>query len=341
MPRFSYHPRQAILAGLALLTGPATAQAPNPVTPPAAPAPMVPTAPVPAAPGPAVAPPVPAAPPPAAVIDPHVSVLFDQAIAAHQALKALSATIAVTSSGIGPEVSQTITLSFQKPNEVRIAVSGAAGPIVQLVSNGKMLIIYSVHDKKYRVQPVPAGANIIPAVLIQARGLLPRLIGQPEALGELLAQPGVSVSLGTAQTVGSVPTDTVNAVLPAPDGSSLQLTFAIGTSDHLIRRVSQSATVTRNGATQTFLHTETITSLVTAPVLTASDFVFTPPPGVTKIAPVPPPAPAAKLPLKKAPAAKLPLKKAPAAKLPLKKAPAAKLPLKKAPAAKLPLKKTP
>ena len=267
MPRFPYHSRQAALIGLALLAGPAAAQTPKPAaTPPTIPAPVTP-------------------PTPVAAIDPQVTTLFNQTVAAQQALTALSATITATSTGLGTDTSQTITLAFQKPNEARVVVAGDAGPIVQFVSNGKTLTLYAVHDKKYRTETVPPGANVIPAVLVQAHALLPRLIGQPEALSELLAQPGVTASLGSADTVGGVPTETVNASLPSPDGSKAQFTFAIGTADHLLRRLVQTATVSKNGASQTFTHTETVTSLTTAPALTAADFTFTPPPGVTKLVP--------------------------------------------------------
>ena len=275
MPHYPYRSRQAVLAGLALLAGPAAAQTPPPavIPPPAA----VTSPPAPIAPAP-VAPPI-------AVVDPQVTALFNQAVAAHQALSALSATIVAATQGTGADSSQTITLAFQKPNEARIAVAGSAGPIVQFISNGKTLTIYAVRDKKYRTETVPPGASVIPAVLVQAHALLPRLIGQPEALSELLAQPGVAASLGASGTVSGVPTDTVNASLSAPDGSKVSFEFAFGKIDHLLRQVVQAATLTQNGKAQTFTHTETVTSLTTTPALTAADFAFIPPPGVTKVVP--------------------------------------------------------
>jgi thiol-disulfide isomerase/thioredoxin len=301
MPRFAFRSSKAVLAGLTLLVGPAAAQAPPiPPPPPAPPASMMPApqvaSPAQAAPMPApmtapqaatpIAPPVlapgiPAASPDA--IDPQVTTLFSQAIAAHKALKAMTGTIAVSTLGAGANFSQTVKFAYQKPNEAKVIVAGPSGPLVQFVSNGKTLTLYAVHDKKYRTDPVPAGANIIPTVLAQSRSLLARLIGQPEALNDLLAVPGVTASLGSADTVSSIPTDTVNVTLPTPNGK-VQFAFAIGTADHLLRRLIQTAPVPKNGTPQTLVHTETVTALNTDIALTAADFIFTPPAGVKKIA---------------------------------------------------------
>lgn len=270
--------RSSFLAALTLLAISAAAQRPGL---PAKPAPALPL-PAQMSPKPLPTPlPVPAAPAPA--VDPKVAVLFDRAIAAHQALTGLSAVLSITTQGPGVNAVQTLTLAYKKPGEARIAVADTAGPIVQFISDGKTLTIYAVKDKKYRTQPVPPGADVIPAVLDQAHALLPRLIAQPESLRDLLLQPGVSATLGTPDSVGGVPTDTVIAVLPAPDGSKVQFTFAIGTADHLLRRMAQATAAAPTGGSPAFTHTETITRLDTAPALTAADFAWTPPPGVTPV----------------------------------------------------------
>jgi thiol-disulfide isomerase/thioredoxin len=309
MPRFAFRSSKAVFAGLTLLVGPAVAQVPMPVPPPppAPPASMMPApqgaspaqpAPMPApqaatplvppvlappvvAP-PVVAPGIPAASPDA--IDPQVTTLFNQAIAAHKALSAMTATIVVSTIGTGTSFRQTVNFAYQKPNEAKVIVAGPSGPLVQFVSNGKTLTLYAFHDKKYRTDPVPAGVNIIPTILAQSRSLLARLIGQPEALNDLLAQPGVTASLGSAGIVSGVPTDTVNATLPTPDGGKVQFEFALGTADHLLRRVIQTAPVSKNGTPQTLVHTETITVLNADLAPTAADFAFTPPAGAKKIA---------------------------------------------------------
>ena len=270
MPLFSSRSHRAALAGLLLLGGSAAAQTPPTAVPSAAPAPVAP------------------APPSAApAVDPQVTTLFNQAVAAHQALSALTATITLSSTDVQPNIAQTLTLAYQKPNQAKVTVAGSAGPIAQFFSDGKTLTLYVVQGKKYRIQPVPPGAETIPLLLDQTHALLPRLLGHPEALSELLAQPGVTASVSNSlvlPVVNGVSVDTVVAALPAPDGSKATFTFDIGKADHLLRRLTQKATVVSAGKPQAFTVTETVTSLSTTPTLTAADFTFTPPPGATQIA---------------------------------------------------------
>ena len=306
MPCFSYRSPQAVLAGLMLLASSAAAQAPQPAPPPppAPPASMMPAPTTPAPqtaptmPAPQTAPSAPLVPPPSAPvvpsagsagIDPQAITLFNQTIAAHQALSALKATVTLSSAGLGADTNQTVALAYKKPGSAKVAVSGSAGPIVSFFSNGKTLTLYLVKQKKYRVQPVPPGAETIPLILDQAHALLPRLLGHPEALRELLAQPGVTASVisqsfdGVRLPVSGVAVDTIAVVLPAPDGSRATFTFDIGRTDHLLRRLTENASLTNKGKPQTFTRTETVTALSATPGLTAADFTFIPPPGVTKI----------------------------------------------------------
>ncbi len=294
MPRFSHRSPQAVLAGLMLLAGSAAAQAPQPAPPPPPAPPMVPAPAVPptapAAPQSAVPQVTPAVPPASpAVVDPQAATLFSQAIAAHQALSSLYGTITLVSTGsqAGANSSQTIKLAYKKPGYAKVAVSGPTGPIVQFYSNGNTLTQYIVKTKQYGVQPVPSGAQTIPLILNQARALLPRLIGNPAALNELLAQPNISASVTSQSSVppavGGVAVDTVTVLLPAPDGSKATFTFDIGKTDHLLRRLTENANLTNKGNPQTFTVTETVTTLRANPALTAASFNFVPPPGVTKI----------------------------------------------------------
>lgn len=273
----SPYPAFAVLTGLTLVAGSAAAQTTPPPTvaapmPPAATAPMAPAAPA------------------SSGVDPQAAALFNQAIAAHQALPALTATMTLASVGLGAgaDTQQTITAAYQKPSSAKVTVAGDAGPIVQFYTNGKTLTLYLVKQKEYRVQPVPAGAQTIPLILDQAHALLPRLIGHPEALDELLAQPGVTASIVTTAAasgaVGGVAVDTVAVALPSPDGNKAQFTFDIGKTDHLLHRLTEHATIVTKDAPQDFTLTETVTALSAAPTLIAADFKFSPPPGVTKIA---------------------------------------------------------
>ncbi len=302
MPRFSYRSPQAVLAGLMLLASSAAAQAPQPAPPPppAPPTSMMPAPTMPAPqtaptmPVPQTAPSAPLVPPPSAPvvpsagsagIDPQAITLFNQTIAAHQALSALKATITLSSAGLGADTNQTVALAYKKPGSAKVAVSGPAGPIVSFFSNGKTLTLYLVKQKKYRVQSVPPGAQTIPLILDQSHALLPHLLGHPEALRGLLAQPGVTASVSTTlpSAVSSVAVDTIAVVLPAPDGSKATFTFDIGRTDHLLRRLTENASLTNKGKRQAFTRTETVTALSATPGLTAADFTFIPPPGVTKI----------------------------------------------------------
>ena len=274
MPRLP-HPAFAVFAGLTLIASSAAAQNTPPPTG-AALAPMSPAAPM------------------ASGVDPQVTALFNQAIAAHQALSALTATLTLSSVGlgVGNDTEQTITTAYEKPSSAKVAVAGPAGPIVQFFTNGKTLTLYLVKQKEYRVQPVPDGAQTIPLILDQAHALLPRLIGHPEALNDLLTQPGVTASVVTTAaasgTVGDTAVDTVAVALPSPDGNKAQFTFDIGKTDHLLHRLTEHATIVSKNAPQDFTLTETVTALSTAPTLTAADFAFTPPPGVKKIVVTPP-----------------------------------------------------
>ncbi len=313
MSRFSSRSPQAVLAGLILLAGPAAAQAPQPAPPPAPPpasaapqtAPAVPqTAPAVPPSAPALVPPpplpqpAPVAPPvSASAIDPQVRTLFSQAVAAHQALSSLYAMIAHVSTGSGPAANSvlTIRLVYKKPGYAKVVVSAPAGQIVQFLSDNKSLTLYAVQPKQYRVQPIPAGADPVALILSQARALLPRLLGNPAAINDLLAQPGISASVvspssATPAHVGGVAVDTVTVVLPAPDGSKATFTFDIGKTDHLLRRLTENASLISQGKPQSFTVTETVTLLKANPALTAASFTFIPPPGVTKIQPATPPA---------------------------------------------------
>ncbi len=252
----------AFLAGLILLAGPAAAQ----TSPPAS---MIPPNPV-------------AAP----AVDPQVTALFQQTIAAHKALTALTATIAVisTARGLIGNTEQTIMLAYQKPRQARVAVADKDGPIVEFVSNGNSVTLYSAHSKNYRVYPVPAETDVIPKVFESSRSLVANLFGQPQALSSLLAQPGVTATLGTSSTIEVVPTDTVVVTLPNPTGK-INFTIDIGKTDHFLRRITETQSFTASdGKINTEKHIETVTALSATPTFTAADFVFTPPPGVKKMA---------------------------------------------------------
>ena len=251
--------RRTALAGLLLLAVPAAAQTVPPVAVPA--------------------------PPKAALtgIDPAVTALFKEVLPAHQKLSAFTATITVDTHGPAPSY-QTVTLACRKPGSASATLAGKTGPLMRLVSDGKTVTIYDVHAKKYRVAPISAADPVL-SVLGPTHSLIALLYGKPALLNMLLTQKGVSASLGSPETFDGVPMEVVNAVQAIGNDKS-QITLAFGADDHLLRRL----TITQFSATQPkaapVTLTETVTALSTAPTLTATDFTFTPPPGVTKDAAV-------------------------------------------------------
>jgi len=203
--------------------------------------------------------------------------------AAYKALKTYSATLTVSSIAGSVTQKQTVTLTFQRPSRARILIADKTGKLGEIVSDGVNLFVISPRDKRYVKQAVPPGAAAIPAVLSQARGtLLPLLAGSPEFLSRLLTQPGITISMGTPETIDGVPTDTIIATLPSPT-AQVHFTFSVATEDHLLRRLTETATMTRSAQTQTFTHTETVTAQMPDAPLTAAAFVFVPPPDAKRI----------------------------------------------------------
>ena len=216
-------------------------------------------------------------------IDPQARTLLDEMVAAQQALTGLKATVVVQDSGAANEREQTITLAFRRPDQARVAVADQSGPLAQFSTDGKSLTVYSVRGKKYTRQDAPTGPDAIAQVLGQSRALLPTLLSRPAILTRLLVQPGVQVARAGGGTVGGVAVDVVNVTSPATRRSPrLTLSLAVGRRDHLLRRLTESAPVSLAGPKA--LHTETVTRLAADPRLTARDFTFTPPKGVTKMA---------------------------------------------------------
>ena len=246
----------AALAGLLLLTVSAAAQA----------APLM-TAP-------------PASPKTAPAVDPQVTALFKQTVAAYKALPALTATVAV--SGSASSENRTITLAFQKPNHVKFIVSDKSGPISQLCSDGNTLAIYSVKKQTYQVEPIPSNASVVSVVLTQTNAILPGLIGSPELLNDILVQPGVTARIISVRSDPSPTVDTILVTLPTHGGEAA-FTVVLDKSDHLLRQVTENTQFTVQNKKIQMSQTDSVTMLSTTPTLTAADFVFTPPAGVRKI----------------------------------------------------------
>ena len=260
--------RRAALAGLLLMAGPAAAQTVPPVAKP-----------MPAS-AASVAPPkaVPA-------VDPQVTALFKQMLAAHQALTALTETITVSKLQGGTTVTHIVTVAYQKPYAVKLTLSDSTGLVGQVFGDNAATTIYRTKSKTYQVEPAPLGTDTIPAVLSLSRSTLVGLTTSPALLESLLALPHITARIVHAdydQKYNWGAVDTVAVILPSANGR-FTYTFAIGSTDHLLRQVAGLASDARNGKLPAFSETETVTALSTTPTLTAADFVFTPPAGVKKI----------------------------------------------------------
>jgi len=259
--------RRAVLTGLLLLAGPAAAQTVPPVAKPMPP------------------PPASVTPPKAApAVDPQVTALFKQTVAAHKALNALTAMITVSTLEKGKTVTRTVTVAYQKPHSAKLMVSDSTGPAEQVFSSGTAITIYPAKSKTYQFQPVPAGTDTISSVLSRSRSLLLFLATTPEALNSLLNQPGITAKIVPFRSDPAPTADTVMVTIPSSLGRTLRVTFTIDQRDHLLRGLTQMAGRLSNGKTETQTTTETVMALSTTPTLTAADFVFTPPAGVKKIA---------------------------------------------------------
>ena len=273
---FPFLSRRAALAGLLLTAVPAAAQTVPSVTQ---------AVPVVAQPAHALSAlrAVPVPPKAAPAVDPQVTDLLKQAVAAHKALQSLTATLTVSAMQNGKAHSRTITLAYLKPGLAKFAVAGDPDESMQVFSNGKSVTTYKAGSKTYEVQPVSPGADALPRVLAQSGALLSLIIARPEVLNSLLTQPRVAAALGSSSTYTLVPVDTITVTLPASGGTKATLTFDIGKADHLLRRVTEHAVIPAQSKVQTITLIETVTALSTAPTLTAADFVFAPPPRTIKI----------------------------------------------------------
>lgn len=211
-------------------------------------------------------------------IDPQARAIVEQAVAAHQALTSLSATLTLQNSG-GPPPVETVTVAFQRPGLAKATVSDKTGVLRQFFADGKALTAFDAHANSYVTQPAPGGGSAgLAFALGQSRAISTQFFAAPENLNGLMSQPGVRIALGPKAAVGDIGTDTVVATLGGARGG-VRITFAFGADDHLLRRLSFTPTGPHGGTT----HTETVTSLTANPMLTAADFAFTPPAGAKKI----------------------------------------------------------
>ena len=212
-------------------------------------------------------------------LEPAAKSLIDQMVKAHKALTSYAAQldVEVKQGEQGQKIRSE--LAYQAPNKARVIVTDMAtqGGSSAIADGTSYYTTSSLNAKTYHKAAIPTGAKVFAKAITDTRAealpLLPLILTQDNATALLLADTK-SATVGQ-DTIGGVAVDTISTVLKnAPNPA---ITFAIGKTDHLLRRVTLK--FTQNGTTSTV--TEVYTGVRANPALPASTFTFTPAPGQT------------------------------------------------------------
>ena len=221
--------------------------------------------------------------------------------------------VAALNSSSPPQVRATVAL--QKPGKAAIRAAGPyiIGQKAEEVCDGKTFWELRAQSRNYLAQPAPmqiwaaafnGGSPMLGSTLLES------LMTSPDPLPGWLHK-AVTIKMGKANVVARVPVQTViviNAPVrhdpiskasaqaegqsqagasQAPFTTQTKLFVAIGLKDHLLRRLAWTDTLLSPGlehfpgGTVTFAQMETHRNVKANPVLTASAWKFTPPPGFT------------------------------------------------------------
>ncbi len=207
-------------------------------------------------------------------IEPRARQLLEQMAGAYASLNSYSGAITVRDDSQPGAGEQRVTIALRKPDRVAIVTRDKTGGWRRVVSDGKHLYLVSSQDtghyRKRSLQPrVPGFYQALSVGGNKVSGAL--FLGQSPYQG--LHENVLSLRVGPPGTVSGVAVETVTATLKSPPG--LSATYAIGKSDHLLRRLVLSGTVKG----KTGKHTETHSNIQANPPLPPSLFRFTPPPG--------------------------------------------------------------
>ena len=239
--------------------------------------------------------------------DPAAVALVAKTYAAYHALTSFSCSMEMTLHGptYGPNglsiatspVLDRATYAIQKPYSALITRTGTAGSS-RAVCDGTTLYvtttepnggrmrapggIHALPDRYLKIPIQDAGGNV--AYNLANFGGLPSYGGSqqlfvPQAIlgWEVMPAAGYDWKLGTPGEIGGEPVDTVTLREGERNSSDYSvLTLAISRSDHLLRRVTNEYHQSGQPVQQEF---DTFTSVKANPVLPASLFRFTPPPG--------------------------------------------------------------
>ncbi|MBV9868333.1 MAG: redoxin domain-containing protein [Abitibacteriaceae bacterium] len=217
-----------------------------------------------------------------AKIDAAARQMMEQMIDTYKKLKSYSGLMQVKSSSDPNPQGLRVRILYQKPNRV-VATVNDTKTTTKMVSNGtNMFVSVSNQSKAYLKVPVRPGPETITSILLHINDTTPGLAPLAGGFDPLIPYSGSmkSLTVGSDDSIGGVPVATVIATLSNGKAEG-NITYAIGKTDHLLRRVvfkmmleGQTATITEN-------HSELKTDF---PVL-QNAFAFIPPPGAKALDP--------------------------------------------------------
>ncbi len=179
---------------------------------------------------------------PRSAIDPKSQLLLETMAAAYRALKSLSMEIRVRATSGGKEEIADAKLEWQRPDRLSLRING--GPVSRsIVANGSIRIETTGSRTRRRdgIRPANAVADALSNSELFIAPIVPELLTKPDAFKRLLPGNVIRLGLGSDERLDNVPVDVVVADVVAPGGSA-RLRFAIGKTDHLLRRLQIQST---------------------------------------------------------------------------------------------------
>ncbi len=223
--------------------------------------------------------------------DPAAIALLTRMCHAYQGLQTYSGTETTTGPG-NMGMPYHLTLTYARPDRINLTVTRSAGggpPTLQIVTDGTRSFAFNSQQPKRYLKTAAAKAPKALEGAMQSAdikiAILAELLEEGNGLPKYLTSPesGSVLTLGKPATLDGVAVDTV---LITSDRAGYHGTgsFQIGRTDHLLRRFT-STDQNKGQPEMTFVETFTH---VQVPALTASAFVFVPPPGTAGVDPVAP-----------------------------------------------------
>lgn len=216
----------------------------------------------------------------AGAMDPKVASIVNSAMSACGSIKSMVCKINLRADQGQRHETNTITFSYSSPNRARIAIDGDTGALVMRgVTNGKELMIYSVPDKKYARQDVPATGNAALAIAAASQSVILKSFVRPTGLSEMFNDPSSDAKYMGPSTVDGIPVDVVDAVVDSSLNHTIKAAFGFSRADHLLRTL----TITVSNGTSEAHISEVVKSITLSPRLTPADFDVSAPAGATQL----------------------------------------------------------